>query len=188
MGRPSSFSIMRAWSRGSGSSSRPASPVTSELSLDAVLQRIVEAAARLTGARYAALGVIDPTGYRPRALPRDRHRRGDAARDRRPSARSGNPRSAHPRREAPAPPPASPSIRTPVGFPPNHPPMTSFLGVPILLRGVAYGNLYLTEKATASSPKRTRTSSRSSRRRRPSRSRTRVSTSRRRAGRVSSSP
>ena len=32
------------------------------------------------------------------------------------------------------------------GFPPNHPPMTSFLGVPIVLRGVAYGNLYLTEK------------------------------------------
>ena len=29
-----------------------------------------------------------------------------------------------------------------VGFPPNHPPMRSFLGVPILLRGIAYGNLY----------------------------------------------
>ena len=34
-----------------------------------------------------------------------------------------------------------------VGFPEGHPPMRSFLGVPILLRGVAYGNLYLTEKA-----------------------------------------
>src|SRR4029453_13079369 len=33
-----------------------------------------------------------------------------------------------------------------VGFPPGHPPMRSFLGVPILLRGVEYGNLYLTEK------------------------------------------
>ena len=33
-----------------------------------------------------------------------------------------------------------------VGFPPNHPPMRTFLGVPIHLRGVAYGNLYLTEK------------------------------------------
>ena len=33
-----------------------------------------------------------------------------------------------------------------VGFPPNHPAMHTFLGVPILLRGVAYGNLYLTEK------------------------------------------
>jgi GAF domain-containing protein len=36
--------------------------LASELSLDAVLQRIVEAAAELTGARYAALGVIDPSG------------------------------------------------------------------------------------------------------------------------------
>src|SRR6185503_21257998 len=33
-----------------------------------------------------------------------------------------------------------------VGFPPNHPPMRGFLGVPILLRGRAFGNLYLTEK------------------------------------------
>src|SRR4029078_13622364 len=33
-----------------------------------------------------------------------------------------------------------------VGFPPGHPPMRSFLGVPIMLRGVAYGHLYLTEK------------------------------------------
>ena len=33
-----------------------------------------------------------------------------------------------------------------VGFPAHHPPMQTFLGVPILLRGVAYGNLYLTEK------------------------------------------
>ena len=33
-----------------------------------------------------------------------------------------------------------------VGFPPGHPPMTTFLGVPVMLRGVAYGNLYLTEK------------------------------------------
>ena len=33
-----------------------------------------------------------------------------------------------------------------VGFPAHHPPMSTFLGVPILLRGVAYGNLYLTEK------------------------------------------
>ena len=32
------------------------------------------------------------------------------------------------------------------GFPPGHPPMTSFLGAPILIRGQAFGNLYLTEK------------------------------------------
>jgi signal transduction histidine kinase len=36
-----------------------------------------------------------------------------------------------------------------VGFPPNHPPMTSFLGVPIKVRGRVYGNLYLTEKRGA---------------------------------------
>src|SRR5262249_33511244 len=33
------------------------------------------------------------------------------------------------------------------GFPPGHPPMKTFLGVPIMLRGTAFGNLYLTEKA-----------------------------------------
>ena len=32
------------------------------------------------------------------------------------------------------------------GFPPGHPPMSSFLGVPVLIRGQAWGNLYLTEK------------------------------------------
>jgi GAF domain-containing protein len=33
-----------------------------------------------------------------------------------------------------------------IGLPPNHPPMRTFLGVPVVLRGVAYGNLYLTER------------------------------------------
>jgi hypothetical protein len=37
-----------------------------------------------------------------------------------------------------------------VGFPPHHPPMNTFLGVPILLRGIAYGNLYLTTRAIRS--------------------------------------
>jgi two-component system, NarL family, sensor histidine kinase DevS len=119
--------------------------VTSELSLDAVLQRIVEAAAQLTGAKYAALGVIDQSG---RALERflttgidaetfDRigdlpHGRGILgvlirdARTLRLHDLTTDPRA--------------------VGFPPHHPPMRTFLGVPILLRGVAYGNLYLTEK------------------------------------------
>jgi signal transduction histidine kinase len=120
--------------------------VTSELSLDAVLQRIVEAAARLTGARYAALGVIDQAGTglenfvttglddetiaRIGDLPRGRGILGVLIRDAQPlrlNDLSADPRS--------------------VGFPPHHPPMKSFLGVPILLRGVAYGNLYLTEKA-----------------------------------------
>jgi signal transduction histidine kinase len=119
--------------------------VTSELSIEAVLQRIVEAAAELTGARYAALGVIDQSGTglenfvttgldeetvrRIGDLPRGRGILGVLIRDAQPlrlADLGADPRS--------------------VGFPPNHPPMKSFLGVPILLRGVAYGNLYLTEK------------------------------------------
>jgi signal transduction histidine kinase len=116
-----------------------------ELSLDALLQRIVEVAAALTGARYAALGVIDSTGTELERFivtgiddetserigepPRGRGILGALIRDARPlrlHELSEDPRS--------------------VGFPPGHPPMHSFLGVPILLRGVAYGNLYLTEK------------------------------------------
>ncbi len=119
--------------------------LNSELSLDAVLQRIVEAAADLTGARYAALGVIDQTGKAlerfvtagvdPKThaaigeLPRGRGILGVLIRD-------ATPLRLHDIQDDPR----------SVGFPPNHPLMRSFLGVPILLRGVAYGNLYLTEK------------------------------------------
>ena len=72
--------------------------LSSELSLDALLQQLVETAAQLTGAQYAALGVIDRTGQ---GLERflttgiDRRRPG---RNRGPSPRTGNTRSAHPRR------------------------------------------------------------------------------------------
>jgi signal transduction histidine kinase len=119
--------------------------ISSELSLDAVLERIVEAAARLTGARYAALGVIDPSGTGLERfvftgveqqeadaigeLPRGRGILGVLIEDARPLRLHDlhdDPRS--------------------VGFPANHPEMRTFLGVPILLRDVAYGNLYLTEK------------------------------------------
>lgn len=119
--------------------------VTSELSLEALLNRLVQAAAELTGARYAALGVIDASGTQLEqflthgidvdtraaigALPRGRGILGVLIREAKPLRLrdlSEDPRS--------------------VGFPPAHPPMRSFLGVPVLLRGVAYGNLYLTEK------------------------------------------
>ena len=119
--------------------------VTGELSLDAVLQRIVEAAAELTDARYAALGVIDRSGTslerflvtglteeQQRAIgdpPHGRGLLGVLIRDAK-NVRLAN-LADHPRSS---------------GFPPNHPPMTTFLGVPIMLRGIAYGNLYLTEK------------------------------------------
>jgi signal transduction histidine kinase len=120
--------------------------LSSELSLDAVLEKLLETVATLTSARYAALGVIDRSGQTLERflthgideethaaigeLPRGRGILGVLIRDARPlllSDIADDPRS--------------------VGFPRNHPPMKRFLGVPILLRGVAYGNLYLTEKA-----------------------------------------
>jgi signal transduction histidine kinase len=120
--------------------------LSSELSLDAVLQRIAEVAAELTGAHYGALGVIDRSGTglerflttgidsETRAiigdLPRGRGILGLLIRE-------ATPLRLHDLAEDPH----------SVGFPPGHPPMHTFLGVPILLRGVAYGNLYLTEKA-----------------------------------------
>src|SRR3954471_13902406 len=119
--------------------------VSSELSLEALLRRLVEAAAELTGARYAALGVIDASGAELEqfithgidddlraeigAPPRGRGILGVLIREAKPLRLhdlAEDPRS--------------------VGFPPGHPPMHSFLGVPIMSRGVAYGNLYLTEK------------------------------------------
>ncbi len=120
--------------------------VSSELSLDGLLQRLVAAAAELTGARYAALGAIDTTGSRLErfatygidaetraaigALPSGRGILGVLIRDARPLRLHDLTADARA-----------------VGFPAGHPPMRSFLGVPILLRGTAYGNLYLTEKA-----------------------------------------
>lgn len=119
--------------------------LSSELSLDALLQRIVETSAALTGARYAALGVIDVSGRElerfvthgidPEThaaigdLPRGRGILGVLIREARP-LRLGD---------------IAEDTRS-VGFPPHHPAMKTFLGVPVILRGVAYGNLYLTEK------------------------------------------
>ncbi|WP_217913481.1 GAF domain-containing sensor histidine kinase [Miltoncostaea marina] len=117
-----------------------------ESSLDDLLARIVASARTLVGARYAALGVLDATGTqlarfvtaglsdeereRIGALPRGRGILGVLIRDAAPLRLNhigDDPRSS--------------------GFPPHHPPMDSFLGVPIALRGEAFGNLYLTDKA-----------------------------------------
>jgi signal transduction histidine kinase len=119
--------------------------ISSELSLDAVLLRLLEAAAELTDARYAALGVIDPSGAHLERflthgidaetqalignLPRGRGILGVLIHD-------AEPLRLHDLADDPR----------AVGFPPGHPAMRTFLGVPIVLRGVAYGNLYLTEK------------------------------------------
>ena len=120
--------------------------LSSELSLDALLQRIIETAAEITGARYAALGVIDKTGQAlERFLTTGVGAEAHAAIGDLPHGRGILGvliREAHPLRLHDI----ADDSRS-VGFPPNHPPMKSFLGVPIMLRGVAYGNLYLTEKA-----------------------------------------
>jgi signal transduction histidine kinase len=116
-----------------------------EHALPAVLQRIVDAAREVVGARYAALGVFDERGdalqefvtsgvtpedaRRIGALPSGRGLLGLVIRERRPV------RTANIRRHAAS-----------VGLPPHHPPMTTFLGVPIALRDRVFGNLYLTEK------------------------------------------
>ena len=131
--------------RGCGLSFVRVSPSSSALSLDELLERLVQIAAELTEARYAALGVIDRDGNELErfithgigseeaaaigALPRGGGILGVLIRD-------VQTLRLH----------ALGDDRRAVGFPPNHPLMSSFLGVPVVLRGVAYGNLYLTEK------------------------------------------
>jgi signal transduction histidine kinase len=120
--------------------------IVAELDLDAVLERVLEVACELTGAQYAALGVLDDRREqlerfitrgidgRTRAaigdLPRGHGVLGTLIRKPEPLRIADVGR--HPESW---------------GFPPAHPAMTTFLGVPIVIRGAAYGNLYLTEKA-----------------------------------------
>jgi signal transduction histidine kinase len=119
--------------------------VLEELDVELVLERVLDAARELTGARYAALGVLDES---QRELGRFLVRGIDAA-----------------TRQSIGPLPTGRGvlgelIRSPqplriddlgghplsYGFPVGHPPMSSFLGVPIAIGGKPYGNLYLTEK------------------------------------------
>jgi signal transduction histidine kinase len=122
--------------------------LASELSLPSILQKIVELACQVADARYGALGVLDPDGR----MIFDFITHGVTEEERRAIGnlpvgkgilgllitQAAPIRLAriqdHPRS---------------VGFPPNHPPMTSFLGVPIKVRDRVYGNLYLTEKRGA---------------------------------------
>jgi signal transduction histidine kinase len=119
--------------------------VLAELDLDQVLDRVLESAQELTEARYAALGVLnesrtelasfltrgidEATHTAIGALPRGRGVLGALISEPAP-LRLGDV-GRHPRS---------------YGFPPGHPPMHSFLGVPILVGGTPFGNLYLTEK------------------------------------------
>jgi signal transduction histidine kinase len=118
--------------------------VGATLDLETVLTQIVEAAITLVRARYGALGIIGEGGrlveFVPVGLaddeieaihhwPEGRGLFGALITNPRPLRLpdiSGSPKSS--------------------GFPPGHPPMKSFLGVPVRVRNEVYGNLYLTEK------------------------------------------
>lgn len=123
--------------------------VVAELDVEAVLQRLLATATEVTGARYAAIGILDEAreglerfvthGVTPaerRAIgapPRGHGLLGTVIRDRRPVrvdeiATDG---------------------RT-FGVPAGHPPMETFLGVPVTVRGEAWGNLYLCDKVDGS--------------------------------------
>ena len=119
--------------------------ILSEHSLDTVLQQVVDTAREVVGARYAALGVLNDEGTglvqfvtsgitpaeraRIGDLPHGRGLLGKVIRERQP-VRSAD-LTRHPEH---------------AGFPPHHPAMTSFLGVPIVARSHVHGNLYLTDK------------------------------------------
>jgi hypothetical protein len=116
-----------------------------ELELEQALRSIVEAAAVLVDAEYAALGVIGPDGQRLSAF----HTVGVSEEQ---VARIGPYPEGHGilgeliRRPEPLRLAKLSEHRASYGFPPNHPPMNSFLGVPIRVREQVFGNLYLTEK------------------------------------------
>jgi signal transduction histidine kinase len=119
--------------------------LVAELDPEAVLEQVLEAARDLTGARYAALGILDEekrelerflfvgiddeTRARIGPLPRGHGILGELISNPEPlrlERISDHPRS--------------------YGFPAEHPPMTTFVGTPVMIRGQVFGNLYLTEK------------------------------------------
>jgi GAF domain-containing protein len=124
--------------------------LVSELDVEVVLRRVLDTARELTDAEYAALGIIDEAGaglerflfigldeddrHRIGPLPRGRGVLGELIRN--PAPLRLDDVTTHPRS---------------YGFPAGHPPMRTFLGVPIAIRGEAFGNLYLTDKRGAES-------------------------------------
>ena len=120
--------------------------LVAELDPEVVFQQVLEVACDLTGARYAALGILDEERHELERfithgideearrsignLPRGRGVLGLLIEQPRPLRLTDV--GHHPRS---------------YGFPPGHPPMTNFLGVPVVIRGHAWGNLYLTEKS-----------------------------------------
>ncbi|WP_189815870.1 sensor histidine kinase [Streptomyces olivaceoviridis] len=116
-----------------------------ELELEQALRSIVEAAAVLVDAEYAALGVIGPDGRTLSAF----HTVGVSEKE---IAAIGPYPEGHGilgeliRHPEPLRLPKISEHPASYGFPPGHPPMNSFLGVPIRVRDQVFGNLYLTEK------------------------------------------
>lgn len=120
--------------------------LVSELDLEAVLNRLLETARELTEARYAALGILDEdkrelerflylgvdeeTRRRIGPLPQGKGVLGELIRNPQPLRL----------------PKVGDHVRS-YGFPPGHPPMDTFVGVPIQIRGELFGNIYLTEKS-----------------------------------------
>jgi signal transduction histidine kinase len=118
--------------------------VVEELELGAVLRRIVEAAVDLVGAKYGALGVIAPDGHLEQFIhvgvpPELAERIGDLPHGR--GVLGALIEDPHPIRLDHL----GKDARS-AGFPPHHPPMDSFLGVPVRVRDVVFGNLYLSEQ------------------------------------------
>jgi signal transduction histidine kinase len=122
--------------------------LASELSLDAVLRRIVELAVEISDARYGALGVLTPD----RRAIEEFITVGVTPEER---AAIGDPPVGHGvlglliEEAGPLRIPDIGADPRSVGFPPNHPPMRSFLGAPVVARGTVFGNIYLTEKRDA---------------------------------------
>jgi two-component system, NarL family, sensor histidine kinase DevS len=122
--------------------------LVSELDVESVLQAVLEAARDLTGARYAALGVLNDRGdglerfltlgidgatrARIGDLPQGHGVLGVLIREPKPLRLADV--GMHPHS---------------YGFPAGHPPMTTFLGAPIRIRDAVFGNLYLTDKPEA---------------------------------------
>lgn len=121
--------------------------ISGELTLDKVLQQIVDVARDLAEAQYAALGVPNKQGFLDNFIDSGMEPEVVAGMDHLPKGLGLLGAIIHERK----------SIRIPrigddprsVGFPPGHPPMDSFLGVPVIAGGETFGNLYLTCKLDA---------------------------------------
>lgn len=118
--------------------------LVSDLSQETVLEHIIQLAREQVGARYAALGVVDedgnlerfiPIGMEPEEIKKLAH----------PPVGLGLLGALRTERRTIRVPKICSDLRS-IGFPKNHPPMTSFLGVPILLGETLLGLIYLTDK------------------------------------------